>query len=197
MEQAVQGCEAPPHLVFKAWLSEQLSYGLNVANMGKIARQAESYLLQRNKLGGLISKNLESAITKPTPQKSTEAIENMSTISNSLFCKLSDSLATYCASEFGSTHALKVVFRVQELSTYRDHLPEAVTPKQRIEFLLDFLIDKTQDGKNVLVTFLAVMADRQKGDDCATILLGLAHEVELELALQSVKSSNLAEISNP
>lgn len=47
-----QGFRVPPHISFKTWLGEQLSYGQQASALAKIARHAARYLEKKHKMKG-------------------------------------------------------------------------------------------------------------------------------------------------
>jgi hypothetical protein len=109
-------------------------------------------------------------------------MKGMPGISSGLLSKLRQSLANYCASTFQSDQALYVVFVDQRLKSYQTGLPQANNPIERIDFLIAYLSPKSQSEKNLLITFLEVIAERQpEGDDSVYILVELAYELESEL----------------
>jgi predicted nucleotide-binding protein len=126
----------------------------------------------------------------------------MASISDNLLSRLRKSLAECCTTQFSSDQALKVAFTGRSLSDYKDSLPQASNPEERIIFLIDFLGSRKQYGKDVLVTFLEVMSERQpNGDSCKDTLLKLAHELESELGTEVMQPTNEflkpTETSNP
>jgi hypothetical protein len=106
----------------------------------------------------------------------------MAGISSNLLSKLRRTLADCAITEFSNDQTLSVIFQDQRLSAYQNSLPQANSPRERIDILIAFLSNKRQYGKNVLVTFLEVMAASQpEGDDCKNTFLELAQELKAEL----------------
>jgi putative CRISPR-associated protein (TIGR02619 family) len=116
----------------------------------------------------------------------------MAGISNDLLFQLRQTLAT-CA-EFSNDQTLRAVFIDQRINLYQNDIPQADSSAQRIDFLMSYLVDRSQDNKNGLVHFLDVLVDRRH-DDSAAILAMLARELEKELERDQPKKTEIA--SNP
>jgi tetratricopeptide (TPR) repeat protein len=106
----------------------------------------------------------------------------MSDISSKLHSKLRDTLAKCCEQQFATDDTLKVCFVGEVLSPYKDRLPNAGNPNQRIDSLISYLNTRKQGTKYVLVAFLEEMSEQQPlGDNYRNDLMELAHELESEL----------------
>jgi hypothetical protein len=105
----------------------------------------------------------------------------MAGISSELLFRLRQALALYSNAEFSSDQMLRAVFVDRKINIYQNSIPEANSPAQRIDLLIYYLVDHSQDSKNGLVQFLEILADRYKGDDSAGVLVVLARELKSDL----------------
>lgn len=63
--------------------------------------------------------------------------------------------------EFDSQASLRSVFVTRELALFRDRLPEAGNPSERVDAVVAFLLRKSlDDGRSLLPLFLATLRDR-------------------------------------
>lgn len=102
----------------------------------------------------------------------------MSELSGELYKRCRDTLMQ--CSQFNDDASLRAIFVTAELHPFRDGLPEAANPSDRVDQCLAYLVRKrTSDGRPVLPLFLAALHDRyQPGDALRDELARLAVEVE-------------------
>jgi hypothetical protein len=82
---------------------------------------------------------------------------------------------------FYSNEELRRLFTDSRISAWSSSLPDANSPKRRVEAVIDYLRTKhNQSGENALVLFLRVLSDDTTGDCCQT-LAELADELEAEV----------------
>lgn len=81
---------------------------------------------------------------------------------------------------FDDDRQLRAVFSHPRLRPWRDQLPQANTMRDRVDYTLDFLLERqASDGANVLVILLQVLRERANpGDACHHRLDQLAQKLE-------------------
>jgi hypothetical protein len=100
---------------------------------------------------------------------------------------------------FATDRELKVIFADERLSPWRNRLPEANNPSERVEGIIGFLHSRhNTSGENALVLLLCVLSERlDPGDACHQRLADLASEFEREAKSRNRAGSATAERAVP
>jgi hypothetical protein len=104
--------------------------------------------------------------------------------------KLSTHLYNHCrtsflkCNQFDSHTALRAVFAVGDLVAYRNGLPEVVNKNDRVDSLLDYLLDQSfSDARPVIIVFIETLRDKFQPDQALFAELKALHQdIEQEFA---------------
>ncbi|MBN2007170.1 MAG: hypothetical protein JXA21_27715 [Anaerolineae bacterium] len=138
----------------------------------QIARKAKDIEMRRDAALTLAKVRWFDYLATIPLQKQTTGIPS------DLYTRLCAVLAT--CGVFASDAALRAIFADERITPWRDRLPEAHNPHNRIRITVDFLSNRfSADQHNALVLFLYVLVEQiHPGDACYDRLVELANELE-------------------
>jgi streptogramin lyase len=114
-------------------------------------------------------------------------------LSNDVYAKCEKTLLQ--CPEFDSSETLRAIFNVDKLAGYKVGLPDGKTRAERVNAIIDYLLEKRYQGEFIFIIFLKVLAYRRPdGDELREDLLGLITEVQNQLAATYQKKKLSEEI---
>jgi hypothetical protein len=81
---------------------------------------------------------------------------------------------------FSTDISLRAIFVDSRISTWREALPQASSPVERVQLTIDFLVNQSNaSNENAFVLFLRVLSERfNPSDSCHRKLIELANEIQ-------------------